>query len=85
MVHHHHHNTHHAHHRKHPYTFGNFMHDIGSIEKPIAQTYQAGIHEVGSVAKSVSHEIGLTTRSTMNYLPLLLAGGLVVFLVVSKK
>ncbi len=83
-----------THHRRHKYSFGNFLHDIGPGTKEIGKLFDkaittggrvatAGVHELGSVSNGLINKTGGLLNSIST--PLIIVGGIVAFIVLTKK
>jgi hypothetical protein len=84
MTHHH----HHKHHRR--YTFQNFLQDIKPVTKEAGHIFDEGT----KVANTGLKEVGATSRSFINKsgnlldkisMPLIIVGGVIAFIVITKK
>jgi hypothetical protein len=85
-----HHHNHHGHHKRnhHKFNFGNFIKDnitkpIGKLEHDGVGIINHGIHEAGQTSRSlIKTGGGILDKISM---PLIIVGGLVAFMVLSKK
>lgn len=83
-----------THHRRHKYSFGNFLHDIGPGTKEIGKLFDKGISTAGRVATVGVHELGSVSNGLINKtsgllgqisLPLIIVGGIIGYVVLTKK
>jgi hypothetical protein len=83
-----------THHRRHKYSFGNFLHDIGPGTKEIGKLFDKAINVSGRVATAGVHELGSVSNGLINKtsgllgqisLPLIIVGGIIGYVVLTKK
>jgi hypothetical protein len=83
-----------GHHHHHKYSFGNFIHDISPATKGIGHLFDKGITAVDHIGVAGVHEVGSVSKSLINKtgglldkisLPIIVVGGAVLFFVLTKK